>query len=73
LGITCPLTDLEDDLRKWGGQGISGTSFVGRCLDSILFYEVEDWILMCCYIGFALVVAATFWLAPPRRRQPLVR
>ena len=69
LGITCPLTDLEDKLREWAGQATSGTSFIGRCLDNILFYDVAEWILMCCYIGFAVLVAATFWLAPPRRRQ----
>src|SRR5438093_444174 len=48
LGITCPLTDLEDALRRWGHQEAPGTSFIGRCLDSILFYAVPDWILMLC-------------------------
>ena len=69
FSITCPLTDLENYLRVSAGQSISGDSFIGRCLNDLLFYDVPEWILMCCYIGFALLVAATFWLAPPRRKQ----
>jgi hypothetical protein len=69
LGITCPLTDLENDLRRWAHQPITGDSFIGRFLNSLLFFDAPEWVLMSCYIGFALLVAATFWLAPPGRRQ----
>jgi hypothetical protein len=69
LGITCPLTDLEDLLREWAGQHISGTSFIGRLLDNILFYNAPAAVLTACYIGFAVLVLATLWLAPPRRRR----
>jgi hypothetical protein len=69
LGITCPLTDWEDALREWAGQKPSDMSFIGRVLNDVLFYNAPEWLLMACYIGFALLVLATLWLAPPRRKQ----
>lgn len=69
LGITCPLTDLEDLLRTWAGKHVSGQSFIGRLLDDLLFYDAPQGILTSCYIGFALLVLGTLWLAPPRRRR----
>jgi hypothetical protein len=70
LGITCPLTDLEDLFREWAGQQPSGMSFIGRILDDLLFYDAPTGVLTASYIGFALLVLGTFWLAPPRRRRP---
>jgi hypothetical protein len=69
VGITCPLTDWEHALRRWAGQKTSDVSFIGRFLDNVLFYEAPEGLLTACYIGFALLVLATFWLAPPRRKQ----
>jgi hypothetical protein len=69
FGISCPLTDWENDLREWAGEPLSGSSFIGRLLNDILFVNVSPWILTCCYIGFALLVLCTFWLIPPRRRK----
>jgi hypothetical protein len=67
LGIVCPLTRWEADLRALAGQEVSDASFIGRFLDNILFYDVQPWILEACYIGFALLVLATLVLVPPRR------
>jgi hypothetical protein len=69
LGITCPLTDWENDLRKLAGQKTSDLSFIGRFLDSVIFVGLEDWVLTSCYIGFAALVLATLWFIPPRRRK----
>jgi hypothetical protein len=71
LDITCPLTDLEDWLRELAGQATTEVSFIGRFLDNVLFYQAPQSVLTACYIGFALLVLATFWLAPPRRRHRL--
>ena len=69
LNIPCPLTTWEDTLREWAGQAKSGKSFIGRCLYSIIFFEnVDEWVLTACHIGFAVLVLATLWLIPPRRR-----
>jgi hypothetical protein len=68
VGITCPLTNWEEALRRWAGQKPSDMSFIGRILDDVLFYEAPEGLLTACYIGFAVLVLATLWLAPPRRK-----
>ena len=64
LGIVCPLTEWEDALRG----ASSGTGFVARWLHRLLFYNFPEWVFTVAYVLFALAVAATFWLVPPRRR-----
>ena len=67
LGMVCPLTEWEDALR--GTQ--SDSSFVARWLHRALFYSFPEWIFTAAYVGFALMVVATFWLVPPyRHRHP---
>jgi hypothetical protein len=65
LGIVCPLTVWEDRLRQLAGQEVTGSSFIGRALDSILFYDTPEWILNACHVGFAVLVLATLMLVPP--------
>ncbi|MBI4192252.1 MAG: DUF2784 domain-containing protein [Betaproteobacteria bacterium] len=64
IGTVCPLTEWEDALR---GRG-TDTSFIARWLHRILFYSFPEWVFTAAYVLFALVVALTFWLAPPRQR-----
>jgi hypothetical protein len=33
----------------------------------VMFYSAPEWVFTVLYVGFALAVAATFWLIPPRR------
>jgi hypothetical protein len=69
--IMCPLTVWEDDLRALGGQQVHEGTFIGRLLDNVLFFAeipYDHWAFKACYIGFAVLVLATFVLAPPRRR-----
>lgn len=67
--ITCPLTDLEGYLREQAGEHVEAGSFIGRLLDSLLFFSWPDWVFTVVYIGFALLVLATFILAPPRWKK----
>lgn len=64
LGMVCPLTAWEDELRQTEGRG----SFIQRWLHYILFYDFSEGVLTIVYVLFALLVAATFKLVPPRRR-----
>jgi hypothetical protein len=66
--INCPLTIWEADLRRAAGQAVTGETFIGRMLHSILFYDFPPWVFTTMYLSFALLVVATFVLAPPRRR-----
>jgi hypothetical protein len=71
MNITCPLTRWENQLRAAAGQPISGETFVGRLLHYLIFYNWPPWAFTVLYVGFALLVLATFVFAPPRwRRSP---
>ena len=68
LGINCPLTLLEFSLRFGVSPSDRRVSFVGELIDSILYYEAPAWLFTVIYVGFALLVAITFIMAPPKRR-----
>lgn len=63
LGLTCPLTLLEDHLR--GRQGETG--FIARWLHRWLFYSAPEWVFAAIYVAFAALVALTYWRFPPRK------
>jgi len=67
--IECPLTGWEYQLRRLAGQDVSGETFVGRLLHSVLFYEMPAWAFTTMYVGFAVLVLGTLVLVPPRWRR----
>src|SRR5437762_7533149 len=73
--VACPLTVWEDRVREWGGQAASGGTFIGNLLHNLIFYDAPPWAFTTAYVAFALVVALTFVLAPPRRgvRTPMTQ
>lgn len=68
LGIVCPLTTWEQQLRRLAGQTTYGGDFVGRWLHEVLFLEFPPWVFTTIYTLFGLTVLATWVFAPPRRR-----
>jgi hypothetical protein len=64
LGFMCPLTVWEDALR---GE-TSGEGFIQRWIHAWLFWSAPAWVFTTIYVAFATLVAATFWLFPPRSR-----
>jgi hypothetical protein len=73
VGMTCPLTDWEHNLRDLAGQQHTDMSFIGGLLHNLIFIEASQWVLNLIYIGFALVVALTLLLVPPRGRRVQTR
>jgi polyferredoxin len=63
-GIMCPLTVWEDALR---GGPVANAGFVARWLHRVLYWSFPDWVFTTAYVAFALAVAVTLWLVPPRR------
>lgn len=63
IGVACPLTVWEDQLR--GRAADSG--LVARWLQRILYYDFPGWVFLTLYLVFALAVAASFVLIPPSR------
>jgi hypothetical protein len=70
LGVVCPLTEWEFRLRELAGQRVERQlSFVARLVRSVIFYDFPAWVFTVAYVGFALLVAGTFLLFPPRRAR----
>ncbi len=63
-GIACPLTVWEDLLRG----SLRPESFVGRWVQSMLYYRAPEWVFTVLYVAWAAASAATLWLVPPRRQ-----
>jgi hypothetical protein len=71
LGVICPLTTWEYDLRQLAGQRVErDISFIGRLVRAVIFYNFPPLVFTVTYIAFALLVAGTFLLFPPRVRKP---
>jgi hypothetical protein len=66
LGIVCPLTNWEHDLRELAGQPVEEGTFLGRLLHDILFVEWSQERLNFCYYGFAALVLGTLICVRPR-------
>lgn len=65
LGLPCPLTVWEDVLRSNATQ----PGFVQRWLAQWLYYDLRPWMFNLMYAAFSLLVLATWWLVPPRRKR----
>jgi hypothetical protein len=71
IGVLCPLTEWEYRLRFLAGQTFEEEiPFMARLVRRIIFYDFPTWVFTLTYILFALLVAATLLLAPPRRKAP---
>jgi len=73
LGVMCPLTTLEDSLRARAGQARYPGDFIGYWAHRLIFYSAPPWMFTALYVAFTILVAATFWFAPPEwpRRRTL--
>lgn len=69
LGIVCPLTEWEAELRRSAGQTPEELSFVARLVRDVLFYEAPQWVFTASYVAFAALVLFT-WFGIPARRRP---
>ena len=63
-GIWCPLTLWEAALRGRHAD----KSFVAQWIHRILFYDLPEWVFTILHVGFALLVAATWWWIRPNKR-----
>jgi hypothetical protein len=67
LGIPCPLTVWERDLRLAAGQTGAEGSFIGNLVHKVLFYNFPEYVFTIVYVAFALIVAGSWFLVPVRR------
>jgi hypothetical protein len=64
LGYACPLTLWEDALRGGG----NASSFVGRWVHRMLYYDAPVWMFSVLYAAWAAASALTLYLVPARRK-----
>jgi len=75
LGMTCPVTTLENNLRTRAGQDpYDPNGCIAYWLHRLIFFSAPPWVFTICYVSFALLVIGTFIVARPikRYRQPNV-
>ena len=75
MGIRCPLSTWEEQLREMGGQAaaLDGETFMGRVLHNLLFVDQyftggrpPEGFFTTAYIAVFLIVVQAFLLYPPR-------
>ena len=66
-GRMCPLTVLENHLRRQAGQQSYPGDFIGYWAHRLIFFDAEPWVFTLAYTLFGLLVLGTFVFAPPRR------
>lgn len=66
LGAACPLTTWEMALRSRAGTGVYAGDFIAHWLQRLLYYDFSPQVFLVVYTVFGLIVAASWWLIPPR-------
>jgi hypothetical protein len=67
LGVSCPLTVLENRLLQAAGKTGYEQSFMGNLVNYLLYYEAPEWIFTLIYVSLTLLVLLAFLKSPPRR------
>ncbi len=68
VGLACPLTTLESRLRIAAGERGYQAGCIAHWVAPLIFFVFPQWVFTIGYIAFATIVAAVFWLAPPKLR-----
>ncbi len=69
LGAACPLTTWEMALRSRAGADAYSGDFIAHWLQTLLYYDFSPRTFLVCYSLFGLLVAASWWLIPPRKTK----
>ncbi len=69
LGITCPLTTWEKQLRLRAGEETYQGDFIASWVHDALFFQAQPWVFTVCYTVFGVLVLLTLFLVPPRWRS----
>jgi hypothetical protein len=69
-GIMCPLTTLEQALRRQAGQVSYEGDFIAYWLSKLLFFQAPPWVFIVVYTIFgALVLLGMVFVRPKSLRQ----
>lgn len=68
VGVICPLTTWEMQLRELAGGEIYKGSFIQHWLQILLYYEAPEWAFMVVYTLFGGLVFASWFIVAPKRQ-----
>ena len=68
IGLTCPLTVLEDWLRSEADPSVG---FIARWVQRVLFWDFPGWVFTLVYLAFTLLAVLTWRRWPPAPRGTL--
>ncbi|MEM7363615.1 MAG: DUF2784 domain-containing protein [Pseudomonadota bacterium] len=65
VGIICPLTTLEQYLRRQAGGATYEGSYIAHWVSELLFLDFPTWVFTVIYTVFGLLVVASWlWIRP---------
>lgn len=72
IGVLCPLTIWEMELRSRAGDIVYTESFLSHWLESILYYQAPAWVFISGYTAFGIIVMASWhWVRPRPFSSPI--
>ena len=70
IGMICPLTQIEYDLRIKAGQTVEEElSFVARLIRKLIFYDFPDIFFILLYLGFGTLVVLSLIFIPMKKKD----
>lgn len=66
VGIECPLTTAEAQLRAASGGAVADGDFIAHWVSRLLFWEAPAWVFTSLYTAFAAACVGAQWRWPPR-------
>lgn len=69
VGITCPLTTWEQELRSAAGQQTYEGDFIANWAHDAMFFQADPWVFTVCYTVFGGLVLTTLFCIPPKWRK----
>ena len=67
LGMICPLTIWEMELRRSADVDTYSGAFIQYWLHKLLYYSAPDWVFILIYTVFGSLVLASWFVVRPRR------
>lgn len=69
IGMVCPLTEWEYELRRQAGLEAGEGTFIGRIVGSLLYYDFPIWVFTAAYLALTALAVALLFMVPPRWKQ----
>lgn len=66
MDIRCPLSVWEEYFREKAGQPVTGETFLGRMMHSLLFYDFQPRVFTVIYMTTLSLVVLTIIFCRPR-------